>query len=59
MRDLPAARYKRLSLCWNGQLGPFQGGGLAPPGEYRMQVRLLSQGRTVKAPDGFRLTGRP
>jgi hypothetical protein len=57
VRDLPAERYKQLSLCWNGQLGPFQSGGLAPPGEYRLQVRLLSLGRTVKDPEGFRLEG--
>lgn len=55
VRDLPAERYKQLSLCWNGQLGRMQSGGLAPPGEYRMQVRLLSLGRTVKSPHDFKL----
>jgi hypothetical protein len=55
VRGLPAARYKQLSLCWNGRRGPTQSGGLAPPGEYRLQVRLLSLDRTVKSPDSFQL----
>jgi hypothetical protein len=59
VRNLPAARYKQLSLCWNGQRGPTQSGGLAPPGEYRLQVILLGQDRTVKSPRGFTLEGRP
>lgn len=59
VKDFPAARYKQLSLCWNGQRGPTQSGGLAPPGEYRLQVSLLGQSRTVKSPRGFALEGRP
>lgn len=55
VRDLPAERYKQLSLCWNGQRGPTQSGGLAPVGEYRMRVRLLSLDRTVNATDSFKL----
>lgn len=55
VRALPAERYKQLSLCWNGQLGPTQRGGLAPPGEYRVQVKLLDLKRTVKATDTFKL----
>lgn len=55
VRALPAQRYKQLSLCWNGQLGPTQGGGLAPPGEYRMQVKLLDLRRTVKSTKTFKL----
>jgi hypothetical protein len=58
VRDLPAERYKQLSLCWNGQRGPTQSGGLAPPGEYRLQVSLLGQNRTVKSPHGFTLEAR-
>ncbi len=55
VRDLPAERYKQLSLCWNGQRGPTESGGLAPPGEYRLQVSLLSADRTVKSPRSFTL----
>jgi hypothetical protein len=55
----PVERYKQLSLCWNGQLGPRQSGGLAPPGEYRIQVKLLSLDRTVKSTLSFKLKSRP
>jgi hypothetical protein len=40
VRDLPVERYKQVSLCWNGQRGTRQRGGLAPPGEYRLRVGL-------------------
>jgi hypothetical protein len=59
VRALPVERYKQLSLCWNGQLGPRQSGGLAPPGEYRIQVKLLSVDRTVKSTISFKLKARP
>jgi hypothetical protein len=59
VRALPAERYKQLSLCWNGQLGPTQSGGLAPAGEYRIQVKLLSLDRTVKSTHSFMLRVRP
>jgi hypothetical protein len=55
VRALQAQRYKQLSLCWNGQLGPAQSGGLAPRGEYRLQVKLLDSNRTVKSTESFRL----
>jgi hypothetical protein len=55
VRGLPAARYKQLSLCWNGQLGATQRGGLAPSGEYRIQVKLLDSKRTVKSTKTFKL----
>jgi hypothetical protein len=55
VRDLPAERYKQLSLCWNGQRGPTESGGLAPPGEYRLKVRLHSQQLTRYSPLGFTL----
>jgi hypothetical protein len=58
VRDLPADRYKQLSLCWNGQRGPTQNGGLAPAGEYRLRVRLNGLDRTVNATDTFKLEGR-
>jgi hypothetical protein len=55
VRALPVEKYKQLSLCWNGQLGPTQSGGLAPPGEYRLQVKLPDLGRTVKSTNTFKL----
>jgi hypothetical protein len=57
VRDLPAERYKQLSLCWNGQRGPRERGGLAPAGEYRLRVTLAGEGRTVYSPEGFELRG--
>lgn len=56
---LPVERYKQLSLCWNGQLGSTQSGGLAPAAEYRIQVKLLSLDRTVKSTLSFKLRARP
>jgi hypothetical protein len=52
-RDLPVARYKQLSLCWNGHRGPTQSGGLAAGGEYRVRVSLRRQGLTRYSPRGF------
>jgi hypothetical protein len=53
VRDLPVERYKQVSLCWNGQRGPRQRGGLAPPGEYRVRVSLRRQDLTRYSPEGF------
>jgi hypothetical protein len=53
VRNLPTERYKQLSLCWNGQRGPAQRGGLAPPQEYRVRVRLHHQGLTRYSPQSF------
>jgi hypothetical protein len=58
VRDLPAERYKQLSLCWNGHRGPNQSGRLAPPGEYRLRVSLRRQNRTVYSPRSFTLEAR-
>ncbi len=58
-RDLPVERYKPLSLCWNGQLGATQSGGLAPQGEYRLRVSLRNQGLTRYSTRGFKLERRP
>jgi hypothetical protein len=59
VRDLPVARYKPVSLCWNGQLGPAESGGLAPAGEYRLAVHLHDQDLTRDSTRSFRLEGRP
>lgn len=53
--DLPAERYKQISLCWNGQLGPTESGGRAPAGEYRVRVILHDQGLAKDSPDSFKL----
>lgn len=55
VRDLPVERYKQVSLCWNGQRGPRQRGGLAPPGEYRLRVSLRGRELPVYSPEGFEL----
>jgi hypothetical protein len=55
VRNLPVERYKQLSLCWNGQRGPRQRGGLAPPGEYRLRVSLRGRSLPVYSPEGFAL----
>jgi hypothetical protein len=59
VRDMRTERYKQLSLCWNGQRGPMQRGGLAPAGEYRVRVKLHGLNRTVNATDTFKLERRP
>ena len=59
VRDLPVERYKPLSLCWNGQLGPTQSGGLAPPGEYRLRVSLRNQDLSRYSTTGFKLELHP
>jgi hypothetical protein len=58
VRDLPVERYKPLSLCWNGQLGVTQSGGLAPPGVYHLRVSLRSQDLTRESTRSFKLEGR-
>jgi hypothetical protein len=57
VRDIPAERYKQLSLCWNGHRGPAQRGELAPPGEYRLQVHLHDQDLTKYSTRSFTLEG--
>ena len=39
-------------------LAPDTRGAIAPPGEYRVEVSLLHQGRTVRSPRSFTLVGR-
>ncbi len=59
VRDLPVERYKPLSLCWNGQLGSTQSGGLAPPGEYRLRVSLRNQDLSRYSTTSFKLELHP
>jgi len=55
--DLPAERYKQVSLCWNGHRGARQGGRLAAPGEYRLRVHLRRQNQTKYSTRSFTLEG--
>jgi hypothetical protein len=55
VRNLSVERYKQVSLCWNGQRGPRQRGGVAPPGEYRLRVSLRGRDLPVYSPEGFEL----
>jgi hypothetical protein len=55
--SLPLRAYRRVSLCWNGHIGPLQSGGTAPLGEYRVEVTLSPSGREIVAPLGFVLAG--
>jgi hypothetical protein len=75
LRDYPVARYKQLSLRWNGRRGEARrvtvivspdghhsllaetDGAPAPPGEYRVRVKLRSDGREVLSPWSFTLLG--
>ena len=56
--NLPLHAYRRVSLCWNGQSGASENGGLAPPGEYRIRVTLPLSGREIEAPLSFTLRAR-
>jgi hypothetical protein len=56
VRELPVARYKQVSLCWNGHRGNHQRGAPAPPGEYRLRVSLARGGHApVYSPRSFAL----
>ena len=53
---LRTQRYKQMSLCWTGRIGPHQEGELAPPGSYRLAVELLdSSRRRIDSPRSFYL----
>jgi hypothetical protein len=55
-RDLPAERYKVVSLCWNGRTGPRESGEIAPPGIYHLRVYLREQNLTRESlPHTFEL----
>ncbi len=59
VRDMPVERYKPLSLCWNGQLGSTQSGGLASQGTYHLSVSLRNQNLTRDSTGSFKLERRP
>lgn len=53
--DLALPSYVQRRFAWDGHSAA---GTPAPPGVYRVQVRLHGQGRTVLSPRSFRLDGR-
>jgi len=52
--DLALPAYQQRRFAWNGRTAT---GTPAPPGVYRVQVRLRAQRRTVLSPRSFRLIG--
>jgi hypothetical protein len=57
-RDLPAEKYKLMSLCWNGRTGPTESGEIASPGIYHLRVYLREEKLTrYSLPRAFRLEG--
>jgi len=51
-RDEFLKRYRFHTYFWDGRQ---RGGGTAPPGRYKLRVKLLGQGRTLVAPGVIRL----
>ena len=58
VNHLPLHAYRRVSLCWNGQRGASESGGLVSAGEYRLQIGLSPSGREVDSPLVFMLRTR-
>ncbi len=58
-RDVFLKRYTYITYYWGGRM---RGGGTAPPGRYKLRVKMLGQGRTL-VPGGamklHRSPGRP
>lgn len=51
-RDEFLKRYRYHTYYWDGRQ---RGGGTAPPGRYKLRVKLLGQDRTLVAPGSIRL----
>jgi hypothetical protein len=51
-RDRFLKRYHFFTFYWDGRQ---RGGGIAPPGRYKLRVKLLSQERTLVPPGTIRL----
>lgn len=51
-RDRPLTRYHFFTFYWDGR---SRNDGLAPPGRYKLRVKLLDQGRTLVPPGAIRL----
>lgn len=55
-RDVPLKRYRFFTFYWDGR---SRIGGRAPPGRYKLRVRLLDQGRVLVPPGVMRLHRAP
>lgn len=55
-RDRFLKRYHFFTFWWDGR---GRGGGIAPPGRYKLRVKLLGQGRTLVPPGVIRLRRQP
>jgi hypothetical protein len=55
-RDAFLKRYTHHVYLWNGYQ---RGGGIAPPGRYKLRVKLLGEGRTLVLPGTIRLHPAP
>lgn len=55
-RNRQLKRYRFFTLFWNGR---SRRGGTAPPGRYKLRVKLLDQGRTLVPPGVIRLHRAP
>lgn len=51
-RDRYLKRYRFFTFYWDGRQ---RGGGIAPPGRYKLRVKLLEQDRTLVPPGAIRL----
>lgn len=55
-RDEFLKRYQFHTFYWDGRQ---RGGGIAPPGRYKLRVKLLGQGRTLVPPGAIKLHRAP
>jgi hypothetical protein len=55
-RDTPVKRYSYSTFYWDGR---SRHDGLAPPGRYKLRIKLLDQGRTLVPPGVIRLHRAP
>ena len=55
-RDRFLKRYHFLTYYWDGRR---RGGGIAPPGRYKLRVKLLGQERTLVPPGTIKLHRAP
>ncbi len=55
-RDRFLKRYHFFTFYWDGRR---RGGGIAPPGRYKLRVKLLGQDRTLVPPGTIRLHRAP
>ncbi|MGE5408469.1 MAG: hypothetical protein ACM3NV_07635 [Syntrophothermus sp.] len=55
-RDRFLKRYRFHTFYWDGR---ERGGGLAPPGRYKLRVKLIGEGRTLVPPGTIRLHRAP